>query len=181
MRQFTRRFRLGYVEKIQIGRHANQHALHEVQSDQGVDLSRFLVRIEKDRHGQRHEPEGEQQVVDPGDGHRWRQIVVNGENLRHHPQRVGQRCQPPERQRHALGPTAGRHDSIDQHRPYRQLNQVRDERPGGIGPERSDRANVHQPQQAGNGHGDARALQSSLFRQCFSRAVFASGSNRNAK
>jgi hypothetical protein len=97
VRQFIGRVRFGQIEEIQIGCDADQHGLHEIESDQGVEVSGFVLRVKEHGHGQGHEPEAEQQIVDPGNERRRSQVVIYAKALRDEPERIGCSRETPER------------------------------------------------------------------------------------
>ncbi len=111
--------------------------MHKVESDQGVELAGSAVGVEENRHGQRSEPETEQEVLNAADCWGRGDIVVNAKALGHAPHQVGESGKAPKGKRHTLGPAAGRDDGRDQDDAQRELNQVGEERAGGFRPKRN--------------------------------------------
>ncbi len=146
MGQFANIFRLGQVEEIYVGRNADQHALHKVERRQGVEVSGLVLRVEKQRHRQRNEPEAEQEIVDPRNEGGRGEIVVDAQALRDHPHRIRDRCQAPERERQALRAAAGQQNREEQHRAQRELNQIGNTRRTRDRSAEYDHGDMRQPQ-----------------------------------
>ncbi len=166
VRQLRGILRLGQIKEIEIGGDADQHRLYEIENNQSVEISGVAVGIEKHRHRQRREPEAEQEIGDPGDAGGNGEIVVKAESLGDHPGRVSESRQPPERAGETFG-TAGRvQDGANQDAAERELDQIRPRWSGRPGAQSDDHTGVRQPQQAGQGHEDARTRQNTFpFRQ----------------
>ena len=128
-------------------------------------MSGLVLGVEEHRHGKRHEPETEQQIVDPGNKGRCGEIVIDAESLRNQPQGIGCRGQTPERPRQPLGAAAGLDRRVDHHDAQGELHHVRQHAPGRLGSQGRDHADVRQPQQAGDDHDGARACQCSPHEQ----------------
>ena len=152
--------RLRNVEEIQVRGDADQHCLHEVERDQGVELSGPGVGIEKNCHGKRSEPETEQKVFDAAH-HRGRgDIIVDTEALGHEQDQVGESSETPEGERHALGSAAGRDDG--QISTIASVSWIRSERkgPGGLVPTEATTNTCASHNTRGNGNHNRLARQS---------------------